>query len=49
LRQRRLTWVRPEVVVDVVFTCWTGDRVLRQPVFKGVRSDKRAEEAHGDG
>ena len=49
LRQRRLTWVRPEVVVDVVFTCWTGDRVLRQPVFKGIRSDKSVEEATGDG
>jgi len=49
LRQRRLTWVRPELVVDIVFTCWTGDRVLRQPVFKGIRSDKTVEEAHGDG
>ena len=49
LRQRRLTWVRPEVVIDVVFTSWTGDRVLRQPVFKGIRSDKTVEEATGDG
>ncbi len=49
LRQRRLTWVRPEVVVDVVFTCWTGDRVLRQPVFKGIRTDKGVDEARGDG
>jgi bifunctional non-homologous end joining protein LigD len=49
LRQRRLTWVRPEVVVDVVFNSWTGDRVLRQPVFKGIRSDKSVEEATGDG
>ena len=49
LRQRRLRWVRPELVVDIVFTCWTGDRVLRQPVFKGIRSDKTVEEAHGDG
>ena len=49
VRQRRLTWVRPEVVADVVFTGWTGDRVLRQPVFKGIRTDKRVEEATGDG
>jgi len=49
LRQRRLTWVRPEVVVEIVFTGWTADRVLRQPVFKGIRGDKTVEEAHGDG
>jgi bifunctional non-homologous end joining protein LigD len=49
VRQRRLTWVRPEVVVDVEFTGWTGERVLRQPVFKGIRDDKDVEEAHGDG
>jgi len=49
VRQRRLTWVRPEVVADVVFTGWTGDRVLRQPVFKGIRTDKSVEEATGDG
>jgi len=49
MRKRRLTWVRPEVVVDVAFTCWTGDRVLRQPVFKGIRIDKDVDEARGDG
>ena len=49
LRKRSLRWVRPEVVVDVSFTCWTGDRVLRQPVFRGIRSDKSVEEARGDG
>lgn len=48
VRKRRLQWVRPEVVVDVAFTCWTGDRVLRQPVFRGIRTDKRVEEATGD-
>jgi bifunctional non-homologous end joining protein LigD len=49
MRGRRLHWVRPEVVVDVSFTCWTGDRVLRQPVFRGVRTDKSVDEARGDG
>jgi len=48
IRKRCLRWVRPEVVVDVEFTCWTGDRVLRQPVFRGIRTDKRVEEASGD-
>jgi bifunctional non-homologous end joining protein LigD len=49
MRGRRLRWVRPEVVVDVSFTCWTGDGVLRQPVFRGVRTDKTVDEARGDG
>jgi bifunctional non-homologous end joining protein LigD len=49
IRGRRLRWVRPEVVVDVSFSCWTGDRVLRQPVFRGIRTDKRVDEARGDG
>ncbi|SHF82979.1 bifunctional non-homologous end joining protein LigD [Jatrophihabitans endophyticus] len=41
-------WVEPTVVVDVGFSMWTSDGVLRQPVFRGIRSDKRPEEAHGD-
>jgi bifunctional non-homologous end joining protein LigD len=49
MRGRRLRWVRPEIVVDVSFTCWTGDRVLRQPVFRGIRTDKTVDEARGDG
>lgn len=49
LRGRKLRWVRPEVVVDVAFTSWTGDRVLRQPVFRGIRTDKSVDEARGDG
>jgi bifunctional non-homologous end joining protein LigD len=32
-------WVRPELVVQVRFTEWTRDNVLRHPVFLGVRED----------
>ncbi len=49
VRGRKLRWVRPEVVVDVAFTSWTGDRVLRQPVFRGIRTDKSIDGARGDG
>jgi bifunctional non-homologous end joining protein LigD len=49
IRGRRLRWVEPEIVVEVEFTAWTGDGRLRHPVFRGVRSDKRADEARGDG
>ena len=35
-------WVRPSVVVEVKFAEWTADGRLRQPIFLGVRDDKRA-------
>jgi bifunctional non-homologous end joining protein LigD len=46
---RRVRWVEPEVVVEVEFASWTGDGRLRHPVFHGVRTDKRVDEARGDG
>jgi bifunctional non-homologous end joining protein LigD len=49
MRGRRLRWVEPELVVEVEFAAWTGDGRLRQPVFRGVRQDKRVDEARGDG
>lgn len=48
-RDRKLHWVEPEVVVEVEFAAWTGDGRLRQPVFRGIRSDKDAAQARGDG
>jgi bifunctional non-homologous end joining protein LigD len=49
MRGRRLHWVVPELVVEVEFSLWTADGRLRQPVFRGVRPDKRPDEARGDG
>jgi bifunctional non-homologous end joining protein LigD len=37
-------WVRPTLVAQVRFTEWTADGVLRQPVYLGLRDDKKAEE-----
>jgi bifunctional non-homologous end joining protein LigD len=34
-------WVAPKVVVEVKFAEWTSDRLLRQPIFLGVRDDKK--------
>jgi len=34
-------WVKPELVVQAKFTEWTSDGKLRQPVYLGMRDDKR--------
>lgn len=39
-RVKDAVWVEPEVVVEVKFTEWTREGILRQPVFLGVRDDK---------
>ena len=38
------TWVRPELVCEVALSGWTGDNVMRQPVFLRLREDKDARE-----
>ena len=35
-------WVKPDLVVEVRFTEWTTDGLLRQPVYIGTRDDKKA-------
>ncbi|MEO8077948.1 MAG: DNA ligase D [Acidobacteriota bacterium] len=37
-------WARPDLVAQVRFTEWTADQKLRQPVYLGLRDDKRAED-----
>lgn len=39
-----LHWVRPVKVCEVSFSQWTETDILRNPVFKGLREDKNAEE-----
>ncbi|HEX9637275.1 MAG TPA: DNA ligase D [Acidobacteriota bacterium] len=34
-------WVEPELVVEVSYSQWTSEGLLRQPVFKRIREDKR--------
>jgi ATP-dependent DNA ligase len=36
----RVHWVRPELVAEVKFLAWTGDHLLRQVVYEGLREDK---------
>jgi bifunctional non-homologous end joining protein LigD len=42
-------WVTPKVVVEVKFAEWTSDRLLRQPIFLGVRDDKPAKDVTIEG
>ena len=44
VRKGDITWVEPEVVVEVAFVEWTHDGHLRAPVFLGIREDKVPED-----
>jgi bifunctional non-homologous end joining protein LigD len=37
-------WVKPHLVIEVAFSEWTREGLLRHPSFKGVRSDKSYKE-----
>jgi bifunctional non-homologous end joining protein LigD len=38
------TWVRPSLVAEVKFAEWTRKGELRQPVYLGLRADKKAKD-----
>ena len=39
-------WVKPELVCEVKFSEWTKDGSMRQPIFLGLRDDKKATTVH---
>jgi DNA ligase D-like protein (predicted ligase) len=49
IRERDVTWVRPELVAQVGFTEWTRDGRLRHPRFQGLREDKAARDVVREG
>ena len=43
---RKVNWLKPGLVAQIKFAEWTDDGLLRQPVFLGLRKDKRARDVH---
>lgn len=39
-----ITWVKPKLLCEVSFAEWTTDRKIRQPIFHGLRADKKSTE-----
>lgn len=39
-QRTKITWVKPQLICEVYYSEWTGDKHLRHPVFKGLREDK---------
>jgi bifunctional non-homologous end joining protein LigD len=47
-RGKGIHWVKPELVAEIAFAQWTKDKILRVPVFQGLREDKPAEQIHAE-
>lgn len=43
-RERGLTFVEPKLVAQITFQEWTADGKLRQPIYLGLRDDKKPQE-----
>lgn len=43
-RARGLHWIEPKLMCEVSYSEMTKDKILRVPVFKGLRSDKKPEQ-----
>jgi bifunctional non-homologous end joining protein LigD len=43
-RERGVTYLEPRLVAQIAFEEWTADRKLRQPVFLGLRDDKKPDD-----
>ncbi|HEY1250063.1 MAG TPA: non-homologous end-joining DNA ligase [Thermoanaerobaculia bacterium] len=48
-REKGAQWLAPRLVAQIAFQEWTADRKLRQPVFLGLRDDKKPTEVRMPG
>jgi bifunctional non-homologous end joining protein LigD len=49
LIMKQMHWINPKFVAQIKFAEWTRDGKLRQPVFLGLREDKKPEEVVREG
>jgi bifunctional non-homologous end joining protein LigD len=41
-----VTWIKPKLVCEIIFNEWTQAGHLRQPIFLGLREDKKPKQVH---